>query len=390
MSPTISATPIRFSFSLSHKLTKKGRIMSNGSFQLYQHYLPATYIRQFKSNDFKGKNTVSGFVKIDASKDQVRKRIVPLNATNICGEPLRHTVEIDGQKDNMIEDCFNGLEKTYPDFVKIISEFHHLKARLYSYRGLHYFIKQNNLFNTIKKQKHEKIISFTRIYEIDDYNLRNLVFFISRFLCYRLESMDSFYESHQKPKLKEGSKLIKEILRENTSNFSSMGSIISRDDWRTILLLFKDSSKFLSESSAEKKKEMINVYKKIHRYLALPFLSLGSESKIKIYIHKALKDESIISCDNPFLFLNNDKIFSNGCIFTISPRFALIFTNQPLHISYKDKNSEPETSFFSISDMISAGNVANAKKYIFSNENKKLDTFTKHITPQFKEPVIKT
>lgn len=45
--------------------------MSKGSFQNYQHYLPATYIRRFKitSEDPKaGKDTVYGFVKTDATK----------------------------------------------------------------------------------------------------------------------------------------------------------------------------------------------------------------------------------------------------------------------------------------------------------------------------------
>lgn len=363
--------------------------MSNGSFQSYQHYLPATYIRQFKSSEFEGKNTVSGFVKIEASRDQARKRIVPLNATNICGKPLRHTITIDGQKDNMIEDCFQGLENIYPDFVKIISKFYHLKSQFYSLRDSHYFIKSKALFNTIKKKEHKEIKLFLRLYEIEDYDLRHLVFFMSRFLCYRLESMDSFYDSLPKPKLKESSKIIKKLLRANTQHFINMGSIVSTDDWRTILMLFKDSSKFLSESSSDKKKEIVKIYNKIHRYLALPFLSIGNESNIKIYIHKASNKESIISCDNPFLFLNDDKIFSNGCIFTISPRFALIFSNEAIKINYKDKTPESNDSLLNITDIISIGNIANAKQYIFSNENKRLDELTKHITPQCKVPVIK-
>lgn len=53
--------------------------MSKGTFQNYQHYLPATYIRHFKitSEDPKtGKDTVYGFVKTDATKKQIKKGLL--------------------------------------------------------------------------------------------------------------------------------------------------------------------------------------------------------------------------------------------------------------------------------------------------------------------------
>ncbi|WP_068871209.1 DUF4238 domain-containing protein [Edwardsiella tarda] len=360
--------------------------MSNGSFQSYQHYLPATYIRQFKSNESTGKNNILGFVKIEASKDQAQKRIVPLNATKICGSRLRHTIIINGEKDNFIENCFSEIEKLYPSFIKIITQYYKTKAEFYSCKGLHYFIKANHPFR-IKKQNHGIIKSLIRIYEIDCRDIVNISFLVSRFLCYRLENMDSFYESHQKPKLKECAKSIKEIFKENKQYYPHHENIISKEDWRSFLLLLRDSSNSLHESSLEKKKELISAYNKIHRYLVSPFLSIGDESNIKVYIHRALNDESIVSCDNPFIFFKNDNIFSNGCVFTISPQFALIFSSTPINIKYVNKTEEPDIPTKNISDMISTLNIENAKKYIFSNERKKLEELTRHIIPQCKQSI---
>ncbi|ROW36603.1 hypothetical protein C3454_05345, partial [Citrobacter europaeus] len=66
--------------------------MGKGSFQIYQHYLPATYLRSFTSKDAGGKETVWGFIKKEASKDQVLKRYIPLNIKKICGADFRHTI----------------------------------------------------------------------------------------------------------------------------------------------------------------------------------------------------------------------------------------------------------------------------------------------------------
>lgn len=53
--------------------------MSKGTFQNYQHYLPATYIRRFKitSEDPKaGKDTVYGFVKQMLPKYKLKKELL--------------------------------------------------------------------------------------------------------------------------------------------------------------------------------------------------------------------------------------------------------------------------------------------------------------------------
>lgn len=346
--------------------------MSKGSFQLYQHYLPASYIRGFKSSAFDGKNTVSGFVKEDASRDQIRKRIIPLNATKICGEPLRHTVLIDGKKDNIIEDCFQGLEMLYPDFVKMMGEYYTIKEYFRIVSGQHYGIRKLKIFKEILDTKVIVFKPLTGFHEVEDESLRNISFFMSRFLCYRLASMDAYYNSQPNIKLKRSAEIIKSMFQRNSSYFSDFGAVITKNDWKSILLLLRDGGEFLIKAEGKQVKEIHSIFKKIYRFIVIPFLPTCEEKDIKISLYAAPKNRPIISCDSPFVITKNNPCFSNGCIFTISPYYALIFSKNPA------TNSQPAL----FSDLISIANIQNAKKYVFSKESVRLDKFTKNITPR--------
>lgn len=346
--------------------------MSKGSFQKYQHYLPATYIRRFKITDEDpkaGKDTVYGFVKTDAKPKETKKRIDYFNAKKICGQDWRHTLYIGKERDNLIEDLFKMLEDTYPEFVKCMSKFYRLKEYFRRVSGQGYFIKKYNWHGVLTKRKLKRLDAYSSFHEIDLEDLKNMAFFMARFLCYRNENMDAYFQSEQMPGLKNVSFLIKKILRVNRYLMPSGTCVISSYEWKAMLSLLNHAGLFLVDSDMEQRRDIVRAFKRIHRYMAMPFYSAADESGCKVYLYCAPKGREIVSCDFPFVFLNGDFLFGNGCYFTISPAMALVFT--------RERFVEQKPADFS--DSISALNVSQAKKYIFSSSKERLAFFTKDI-----------
>ncbi|MCA6962294.1 DUF4238 domain-containing protein [Pectobacterium odoriferum] len=347
--------------------------MSKGSFQNYQHYLPATYIRSFRPKDSLGKNAIYGFVKVDAKKDQIKK-VITLNATKICGQHRRHTVYIDGKPDNIIEDSFKSLEDAYPDFLMASRTYYTLKEHFRLLSGKHLFIKKMKNFKYMKVVKVSRLNSYSYIHEVESSDMKNLVLFMSRFLCYRLEGMDDYFSSKPMPKLKKIGNLVKDIIKTNQQYIPS-GVFSLKNEWRTILNIIKDGGSFLVSASEAQKREFFNTIKKMNRYIAMPFLSLNDDGGVRIYLFSPSFKKPIVSGDFPFIFFNNNKTFSDGCVFTLSPSLALIFTKNKITIDNKSRES--------LSDIISERNVINSKKYIFSNDEERLKFFTKNIEQTF-------
>ncbi|EGM8835886.1 DUF4238 domain-containing protein (plasmid) [Escherichia albertii] len=364
---------------MSHKSTA----MSKGSFQIYQHYLPVTYIRQFKitsKDPHIGKDTVYGFVKIDASKKQIKERIVPLNATKICGQKYRHTIYIDDTKNNFIEDLFKTLEDLYPSFVVGMHLFYDRKEYI---KGVlcHKNASRNNYFThkyyppgnlSNKRFTHLKV--YSGLHEIDCNDLKNIAIFMTRFLCYRNKGMDDFFDKNFTPKLRNINIIIRKVLNTNKEFISSGANTIQHQEWKSLLSILKDGGRHLVNTNRKQQREIFSLFRKMHRFIALPFSSINNESGFRAYLFSAPKSSPIISCDFPFIFLKNNFSIIDGCIFTISPYLALIFSCTKLTINTPKH----------ISDLISKKNVTQAKRYIFSTEKERLNLFTKDITPQSK------
>lgn len=348
--------------------------MSKGTFQNYQHYLPATYIRRFKitSEDPKtGKDTVYGFVKIDATKKQIKERITFLNVTRICGQERRHTLYIDGVKDNFIEDGFKILEDCYPGFVDAMWQFYKMKECFKNASGSHYFVRRHCLPGNLSRKKFVRSIVCSGLHEIDFNDLKNMAIFMARFLCYRNKNMDIFFDKDSMPKLKNINAIIKGVLNSNKELIPSGANIIPRSEWRSLLSILKEGGAHLVNAGGGKRREIFNLLRKMHRFMALPFSSITSENSCRVYLYSAPKGYAIVSGDFPFIFLKNDFSFDNGCVFTISPGLALIFNGAKIVLSKPEK----------VSNFISRQNVIRASQYVFSTEKERLDIFTKDITP---------
>ncbi|WP_419685910.1 hypothetical protein ACN2W4_18130 [Serratia marcescens] len=348
--------------------------MSKGSFQNYQHYLPATYIRRFKitAEDPKaGKDTVYGFVKIDATSKQVKERITYLNATRICGQERRHTLYIDGVRDNFIEDSFTMLEDSYPGFVDGMWQFYIMKEHFKNISGCHYFVRRHCQFGDLSQEKFTRSIVHSGLHEIDFDDLRNMAIFMARFLCYRNKGMDEYFDRNSMPKLKDMNVLIRKVLDTNKELIPSGANIIHRSEWKALLSVLKEGGSFLVNANGRQRREIFYILKKMHRFIALPFSSIRNESGCRAYLFSAPKGGAIVSSDFPFVFLNNDFSFDSGCIFTMSPGLVLIFKSDSVAINDSKK----------FADLISEENVAQAKQYVFSVDKERLDFFTKNITP---------
>jgi len=348
--------------------------MSKGTFQNYQHYLPATYIRRFKitSEDPKaGKDTVYGFVKTDATKKQIKERITFLNVTKICGQEQRHTLNIDGVRDNFIEDSFKILEDCYPGFVDAMWQFYKAKEHFKNVSGSHYFVRRHCLLGDLSLEKLTRSIVCSGLHEIDFNDLKNMAIFMARFLCYRNKGMDDFFDKSSMPKLKNINTIIKEVLNTNKDLIPYGASIIPRSEWKSLLSILKEGGGSLVNADGGQRREMFNILRKMHRFLALPFSSIADESGCRAYLYSAPKGFAIVSSDFPFIFFKNDFSFGNGCVFTISPGLALIFKSTKITLSKPEK----------LSNLISRRNATQASQYVFSVEKERLDIFTKDITP---------
>ncbi|EOX6875924.1 DUF4238 domain-containing protein [Enterobacter roggenkampii] len=354
--------------------------MGKGSFQIYQHYLPATYIRSFTTIEAGGKETVWGFVKKEASKDQVFKRYVPLNIKKICGADFRHTIWLQGERDNIIEDLFGMLEKTYPD-IKSILNYYSLKKDLYNKicpKG--YFLFKPTPPNNIIKTNNKPYKLLSGFYEIDDAEIKNLTIFLSQFLCRRLKKIDNEISHIPSPKMKDISNIIKKTIYSNNGLLPEHYNIINKNDWKELLKTINDGSKYLPLSERKTMRDFRNTFSKFYRYLVYPFTSHESLYKnVNVFVFRPPINHSLISCDFPFFQLqkkSNEIDFTEDCIFTLSPHMALLFTSK------KRPNVKNVKGF---SDLICESNVNNAEKYIFSNELERLQMFTKHLTPVAKK-----
>jgi len=347
--------------------------MSKGSFQKYQHYLPATYVRMFKvltDVPKSGKNTVYGFIKIEATKKQQKERVSLLNAKLICGQDFRHTVYVDGEMDNIIEDSFKSLEDLYPHFVRVMREYFFIKGWLNNLSGCNYFVRKHILasFSLLKISKKLDVLS--AIYEVEIKEVRNISIFMSRFICYRNKKMDVFFNAQKKPKLKNLSSLIKELLSTN-QGIIPQGSPFPRGEWKDFLSLFKDFGLFMIQSEKSKRKEFMDLITVFHRFLVQPFKSYSDDSDCKVYLYAAPKNKPIVSGDFPFYFFNDSRLLTDGCVFTVSPSFALIFSKERVKVN----------NLSNFSDFISKKNVFSSEKYVYSGDKERLNLFTKHLEP---------
>ncbi|EML7356055.1 DUF4238 domain-containing protein [Enterobacter hormaechei] len=350
--------------------------MGKGSFQIYQHYLPATYLRSFTSKDAGGKETVWGFVKKEASKAQVLKRYVPLNIKKICGADFRHTIWLQGERDNVIEDLFGMLEKIYPS-IKSILNYYSLKKDLYMKlcpRGYFLFnFTPPNVFFKTNIKPYKLLSGFS---EIDDCEIKNLTMFLSQFLCRRLKKIDNEISQILTSKIKDLPNIIKKTIKSNNELIPEHYEIINKNDWKELLRTINDGSKYLPLSERKAMREIRNTFSKFNRYLLYPFLSPEYlYKKVNVFIFRPPINHSLISCDFPFYQLKNktgEIDFTADCIFTLSPYMAILFTSKKRPHIKNPKN---------FSDLICKNNVENAEKYIFSNELERLNLFTKHLTP---------
>ncbi|MFB6328534.1 DUF4238 domain-containing protein [Pantoea deleyi] len=350
--------------------------MSNGSFQKYQHYLPATYIRRFRisQEENSGKNTVYGFVKINASSKQIKERISPLNATKICGQDLRHTIIVDGERDNIIEDAFKILEDIYPEFLHLLGSFFNIKGEFKTIFGRHYCVKKMHKFSAKDFKSVKNLTIVSAIYEVDSLDLKNISIFMARFMCYRNKKMDEYFSSSDKLKLKKINESIKEAFKTN-KNLLTDGAVFSRSDWRTLLSIFKDGGFMITNSEKGQRNEILKAIKAFHRFMVLPFHSYLDESDCKAYLYAAPRNKPIVSGDFPFFFYKGGNSLIDGCIFTVSPAMALIFSSEEL----KTENH------LNLSDLLSHENAQRAERYVFSNNKERLSLFTKGISQSIKE-----
>lgn len=346
--------------------------MSKGSIQKYQHYLPATYIRRFKpfvKDAQAGENTVYGFVKIEATSKQIKERISYLNLKKICGQEWRHTIYIDGERDNLIEDCFKILEDTYPEFIGCISDFYRMKDCFRAAKGNHYFVRCYSLGGDFKRNKFKRSAILSRAHEIDLDDLKNVAIFMARFLCYRNEILDEHFKSRVEPRLRDVTKLIKGVLNTNKPLFPAGAKVLPRGGWRMILSMFGKGGGYFSESEKPQRKEALNMLSKMYRYVILPFSSIADEVGCRVYIYAAPEGRGIVSGDFPFIFSNKSLSFRDGCVFTISPGMALVISSNDFPMNVDGK----------FADAISEWNVRRAKKYVFSSDKERLEIFTKDV-----------
>lgn len=350
--------------------------MGKGSFQRYQHYLPATYLRSFTSKEAGGRDTVWGFVKKEASKDQVIRRYVPLNVKKICGDDFRHTIWLQGERDNIIEDLFGMLEKIYPSIKSILDCYSREKDLYQKLCPKGYFLFNSIPFKEIFKTKLKPYRLLSGFSEIDNGEIKNLALFLSQFLCRRLKKIDNQISNIFPSKMKELPNIIRKTIKSNNDLFSKHHNVINKNDWKELLRIIKDGSEYLPLSERKTMRDLKNIFYKFQRYLAYPFLS--SEflyKKVNIFIFRPPMYHSLISSDFPFFQLqkkSGEIDFTEDCIFTLSPHMALIFTSKKRpHVKSVQKFSE----------RICKGNVENAEKYIFSNELERLKKFTIHLTP---------
>ena len=168
--------------------------------------------------------------------------------------------------------------------------------------------------------------------------------------------------------------IIRKVLNTNKEFISSGANTIQHQEWKSLLSILKDGGRHLVNTNKKQQREIFSLFRKMHRFIALPFSSINNESGFRAYLFSVPKSSPIISCDFPFIFLKNNFSIIDGCIFTISPYLALIFSRTKLTINTPQH----------ISDLISKQNATQAKRYIFSTEKERLNLFTKDITPQSK------
>lgn len=355
--------------------------MAKGSFQVYQHYLPAVYLKFFKTGDKKEGKSTYVFNKKGSNKKQEGQGFEALNVHKICGENYRHTVRLFDEKDNGIENLFGFIEKAHPDFIGAVSDFYNCKHRFMCHPRKHFAVLSNYDFSSlsIKGLKVAPILS--DVVKVDSSLLKSCIIFISQIMCYRLKSFDGAVT--EKPKMKEVALKVSSIFSASSEILGPEINIIKKNEWSELLQAIQGIGEYLPYTNRKTLRMFNEMYKKFYRYLVLPFTSLGvTPGEMDVYIFKAPIKNPIVSGDMPFNFNSPRKDFSGVCIFTLTPGIAIIFSS-------KSGGSLVIDNPNNFADAISRDNVKNAEEYVFSMETTRLVKFTKHIKPPIKSFVTK-
>ncbi|MBA2073911.1 DUF4238 domain-containing protein [Aeromonas veronii] len=255
----------------------------------YQHYLPKTYLRGFRASEKEDNCYV-----FDVNKDEndfINERLTPKstkkNFKNIFTEQHRHTLNIDNEKDFMIEDFYCKMESLYPEFISIVHA---------------YTFENNNVNGKL----------YSGIYNLSEPEISKEIKVMITFLIYRLKCFDKEME---RKKSFSSSILMREINQAIGMTAMALdvpkAEIINTSDWLDFSLDMSSIGFLLNYADSKYVSEIKIAYDKVYRFIFQWMHQLAHKKCFIPFIFLAPKGHPFISSDAPFIIEadnHNEKI----------------------------------------------------------------------------------
>lgn len=337
-----------------------------------QHYLPESYIKFFRCEDADSGTSPYVFNKLIATSKQRKKGFIISKAKNFCYEKERHTFYLDGERELLIEECFNVIENTHADFIFLIRDYYEFirKFECESIRNKGYCALSN-------RKEHFNILNIKNIYfdrkkiqagivEVNNHTISSIVTLYLKILIFRNKKFDMELKEKVDFKLKAIVSAIKGVESECFNLFGT--NVITDKEKNDLLEMTMLFSKENSNLTLDKLREIREMYRKIHRYIISPIVHDDfSFRESKLYIFITSEKYPIVGGDAPFIMKKNHVIV------TLTPSVAVIFS--------KNKLSIKNITIKNLSDYICRSNVSNANEFVFSKNKNRLIEYTKNINP---------
>lgn len=274
--------------------------MNRNSKPRYQHYLPKTYLRGFRTSEKEDNCYV-----FDVNKDEndfINEKLTPKNTKknfkNIFTEQHRHTLNVDNEKDFMIEDFYCKMESLYPEFISTIYD---------------YTFDNNNVNGKM----------YSGFYDLSDPEISKAIKVMITFLIYRLKCFDKEME---RKKSFSPSILMHEINQAIGMTAISLdvpqAELINTSDWLDFSSEMSSIGLFLNYADSKSVLEIKTAYDKVYRFIFQWIERLAHKKRFSPFVFLAPKGHPFISSDAPFIIdveNNNEKI-----VFPMTIGFAIL------------------------------------------------------------------
>ncbi|MGL6535539.1 DUF4238 domain-containing protein [Aeromonas hydrophila] len=278
--------------------------MKKSSQPRYQHYIPKAYLRGFRTTENKNEDNCYVFYKNKDEDKFINGKLTPANTKknfkSIFTEQHRHTLNVENQKDFMIEEFFCKMESLYPKFISAILE---------------YTLEKNSINGKI----------YSGFYDLSEPEVSKLIRIMITFLIYRLK----YFDNSLKREKSFSSSIIKSEIDQAVGMTAMVfdvpeAEIINPNDWVDFSLDMDAIGFTLNYADREYISEIKNAYNKIYRFIFQWINQLTPKKQFKPYIFLAPEVHQFISSDVPFLIDTSGE--NDAIVFPIA-KCGAIFIN---------------------------------------------------------------